>query len=324
MQPTPVSLLARLRQPEQHADAWGWFVDLYTRTCPGGRAVRGCRSLRRVCPSTVLAGACSPSGGKGGIMTEAEWLACLQPGQMLAFVRKRSGRRESVSAIWPLQPARRFFRLFACACCREEWCELADRRAKRAVEVAERFADGTAKPEELDIARAEVREGLGDRGSLDARPGLWLAGTAAAGQATIHDGAAGAARMLIDRRARQWLGLPREGEPYHDDGGRDAWKASRHKVGCLPCALVRDIFGNPFRSTVLRPDCRTPVSLSLAQTAYDERILPSGHLDLVRLAILSDALEEVGCDDTSILDHLRGPGPHVRGCWAVDLVSSKE
>jgi len=42
------------------------------------------------------------------------------------------------------------------------------------------------------------------------------------------------------------------------------------------------------------------------------------------LAILADALEEAGCADTDILDHLRGPGPHVRGCWAVDLILGKQ
>ena len=39
--------------------------------------------------------------------------------------------------------------------------------------------------------------------------------------------------------------------------------------------------------------------------------------------ILADALEDAGCDDADILDHLRGTGPHVRGCWAVDLVLGK-
>jgi hypothetical protein len=31
-----------------------------------------------------------------------------------------------------------------------------------------------------------------------------------------------------------------------------------------------------------------------------------------------------GCTDADILSHLRSPGPHVRGCWAVDLVLGKE
>jgi hypothetical protein len=43
-----------------------------------------------------------------------------------------------------------------------------------------------------------------------------------------------------------------------------------------------------------------------------------------RLPILADALQEAGCDDAVVLDHCRGPGPHVRGCWVVDLLLSGE
>jgi hypothetical protein len=39
-----------------------------------------------------------------------------------------------------------------------------------------------------------------------------------------------------------------------------------------------------------------------------------------RMPILADALQDAGCDSAEILDHCRGPGPHVRGCWCVDLV----
>jgi len=42
------------------------------------------------------------------------------------------------------------------------------------------------------------------------------------------------------------------------------------------------------------------------------------------LPILADALEEAGCDDVDVLAHLRGPGPHARGCWALDLVLGRE
>jgi hypothetical protein len=47
--------------------------------------------------------------------------------------------------------------------------------------------------------------------------------------------------------------------------------------------------------------------------------LPRG-LDVARLAVLADALEDPGCADADLLSHLRGPGMHVRGCWAVDLL----
>src|SRR5262249_21685460 len=56
----------------------------------------------------------------------------------------------------------------------------------------------------------------------------------------------------------------------------------------------------------------------LARAAYDERHLPSGELDLHRLAVLADALEDAGAPD-EIVAHLRGPGPHVRGCHVIDL-----
>jgi hypothetical protein len=43
-----------------------------------------------------------------------------------------------------------------------------------------------------------------------------------------------------------------------------------------------------------------------------------------RLPILADALEDAGCDNADILAHCRGGGEHVRGCWVVDLVLSKD
>jgi hypothetical protein len=90
--------------------------------------------------------------------------------------------------------------------------------------------------------------------------------------------------------------------------------------------LVRDIFGNPFRPVAIAPavlSWNDAVVVRLAQAAYQERHLPAGTLDNGRLAVLADALEEAGCTDAGILGHLRGPGPHVRGCWAVGLCLGK-
>lgn len=52
--------------------------------------------------------------------------------------------------------------------------------------------------------------------------------------------------------------------------------------------------------------------------------IEDGTLDPLRLAVLADALEEAGCTDEVILRHLRGPGPHVRGCHVLDLLLGKE
>lgn len=84
------------------------------------------------------------------------------------------------------------------------------------------------------------------------------------------------------------------------------------------CDLVRDIFNTPFRPVTLSPKHRTRTVVPHAGAAYDERRLPSGELDLYRLAVLADALEEGGAPD-ELVAHLRSPGPHVRGCWPVDL-----
>jgi hypothetical protein len=90
------------------------------------------------------------------------------------------------------------------------------------------------------------------------------------------------------------------------------------------CHLARDVFGNPFRAVSLDPSWTTPTVVLLAQAAYNERQMLGYDLDPARLAVLADALEEAGCSGHPVLEHLRDPGPHVRGCWAVDLVLAKE
>ena len=57
----------------------------------------------------------------------------------------------------------------------------------------------------------------------------------------------------------------------------------------------------------------------LAAASYENRSLPSGHLDPARLSVLADALEDAGYNDAELLGHLRG-GTHWRGCWALDTV----
>jgi hypothetical protein len=74
----------------------------------------------------------------------------------------------------------------------------------------------------------------------------------------------------------------------------------------------------PLTTAVLAWNDRT--GPRLAQAAYDDRHLPEGTLDPARLGILADALLDAGCDDEELLAHLRSPGPHVRGCCAVDAV----
>lgn len=81
----------------------------------------------------------------------------------------------------------------------------------------------------------------------------------------------------------------------------------------LHIAFLRDIVGNPFRTASLDPRWITPNVQAVAQGIFDE----ARFADMPQLAA---ALEQAGCTDTDILAHCRGPGPHVRGCWAVDLI----
>jgi hypothetical protein len=80
--------------------------------------------------------------------------------------------------------------------------------------------------------------------------------------------------------------------------------------------LIRDIFGNPFRPVAFDAAWRTDTAVSLARGMYGSR-------DFSAMPILADALQDAGCDGGDILNHCRGDGPHVRGCWAVDLVLGK-
>jgi hypothetical protein len=84
--------------------------------------------------------------------------------------------------------------------------------------------------------------------------------------------------------------------------------------------LLRCIFGNPFpfslwlsHAILSWNDCTV---LRIAEGVYDEEVFD-------RLPILADALLDADCDDEELIAHCRSAGPHVRGCWAVDLILGK-
>jgi hypothetical protein len=91
----------------------------------------------------------------------------------------------------------------------------------------------------------------------------------------------------------------------------------RDATGREHASLFRDIFGNPFRPVAADPSWLTSTVLQLAQGIYQDRAFD-------RLPILADALQDAGCDHDDILNHCRGDGPHVRGCWVVDLLLGRE
>jgi hypothetical protein len=146
-------------------------------------------------------------------------------------------------------------------------------------------------------------------------------------------------------------------ETCHGSGelGTLAGKQTCYTCGTAPAKRGSGLLPSPWL---------TPTVVSLAHAAYDSRDEATGHLDPVRLAVLADALEEAGCpqevegacpaclgsgsvpkpkgsayQSTALpcpacggsgvgahpaLAHLRSPGPHVRGWWAIDLITGRE
>jgi hypothetical protein len=227
-------------------------------------------------------------------MTEQEWLNCTDPMPMLDFLEDKASDRKS--------------RLYGTACCRRIWPLLAHDTHRRAVERAEQFADGLTTLQKLESAsRSAARHRDNYRTEYD--------------------------QMTVSPRNVVFSAAQQHGRCAASDAGSDAYwvvKFWGHLLGIHKeseeenkAHLIRDIFGNPFRPTPFASACLTSAVKQLAQAAYEDRILPSGELDPARLSILADALEEVGAD-TALLDHLRGPCPHTRGCWPLDLILGRE
>jgi hypothetical protein len=186
--------------------------------------------------------------------------------------------------------------LFAAACLRRIWHLHPGPCSRHAVEVLESFADGNATADELAVAREAAREeGLAVDSGGNQDPRIHAA-TAAA-----YDDPEYVADFAAEATAWAKAGRPR---------------AASYEEAKAQCALLRDIF-NPFRQITIRRSWPTADVLGLARAIYDDRAFD-------RLPILADALIDAGCDNEDILVHCRSDGPHVRGCWVVDLILGKE
>ncbi|WP_020470576.1 hypothetical protein [Zavarzinella formosa] len=104
--------------------------------------------------------------------------------------------------------------------------------------------------------------------------------------------------------------------PYYDTRDKQPVRLLSQTELNACCRLMREIFGNPFRPIVIDPSWLTFDVRMIAAGAYEDRAFN-------RLPILADALQDAGCENEDILSHLRGDGPHVRGCWVLDLILGK-
>jgi hypothetical protein len=240
-------------------------------------------------------------------VTEDQWNECTDPTPILEFLRN-SGRFSG-----------RKLRLFACACCRSLW-HLLSKEYRHAVEIAEQFADLLAGASELASCSAEAFRAAmwGSTGPIGP---LWEAGW-------FTDPYGGALAVAQDPDAPAALVHAATMENAHDIPGLCLpWAAALGLEPAVQVSFLRDVNHAPYRATFMRATWLTwngGTIKRLAEAAYQERALPWGTLDNLRIAVLADALEEAGCQDQDIFRHCREQGVHVRGCWVLDLLLGKQ
>ena len=221
-------------------------------------------------------------------MTESEWSTCTEVDAMLGAIHGRIGERK--------------LRLFGAACCRQVWRYLRDEESRRAVEMAEAFAEGGATDADLRKARRDAR-GVSERLAFEA--GLmmslrtWARRDAVAAAVLVAE-----TRISPDAIAAK----AREAITSSPDPPKDQ------------CSILRCILGPlPFRT--IAPErgwlggAEGTVEMMAGSIALDRAF----H----RMPYLGDALEEGGCTDIDILEHCRHRGEHFRGCWVLDLILGK-
>lgn len=235
-------------------------------------------------------------------MTEGEWRTSVNLAGLVVAIQYGRGL------------TMRKARLFCSAVCRRIWHLMPTDLRRETVEVAERYADGQASEKEFERIRNRSKGVMHYEAHASGPRAASLASwQAVSKQAYYSSTNAGMAALLAVQHASR------------TDEGQEAILAAERAA---QAALFRDIVGpspsrlpGPVPATVLSWNDGT--ARRLATEAYEARSLPSGHLDPLPLGVLADALEEAGAAD-EVVAHLRTPGPHVRGCWALDLVLGKE
>jgi hypothetical protein len=251
-------------------------------------------------------------------MTEAEWLACSDPTPMLNFLQGKGSERK--------------LRLFCCARCRNVWPNIKAEGSRRAVQVAEHYADNLVSKAELFEAIEEVNEVFEECMARVGREAARFADLAyLAVDPTSYEFIAD---ILLQDRANEADNNPALchmlhcifGDLFHPItvpqpttlvcqgcGGR-GWTRQPNQYlpdTCPQCGGRRHLL----RATgwVRQNDACV---LKIAQGIYEDRTF-------YLLPILADALLDAGCDDEELIAHCRSEGPHVRGCWAVDAILGK-
>jgi hypothetical protein len=226
--------------------------------------------------------------------TLREWDDCHDLVALLTFIN-RHGRT----------PCRFFsferkLRWFACSCCWRIRHLLSGASSLDAAVVAEHYAAGSVSPPELYRAyEAQGRAQFPPRESKTA--GVEEATLTALFTASPHY--SDATRAAVHSMRALAADSPNP-------------ETIRKQETAFQIEALRDLFGDLFYSGGLQPHwvlANDRAVRRVAEAIDEERAFE-------RLPVLADTLEEAGCSEPTILDHCRGGGMHVRGCWVIDLL----
>jgi len=236
-------------------------------------------------------------------MTEGEWFPAKNPSRMLDSLR--GNLSASPTRKFSLIPTRKL-RLYIHACCRLLPLSSFSGKLEEAVSVCDQFIDGRLSLASLNEFRATFHSQTpyGIRGPRDEIRDL--CGAVLAANNRLWDACKQTGNIVTTERFVGGLDLVNEIRNLPFRNARVAL-----------CTLLHDIFGNTFRPVTIDPAWLTSTVVLLAREMYESR-------DFSAMPVLADALQDADCDNADILDHCRGPGPHVRGCWVCDLVLGKE
>jgi hypothetical protein len=227
-------------------------------------------------------------------MTEAEWLAGDDQVPLLRHLGNGVSDRK--------------LRLFAVACCRR--LPPVGEELAGILATCERFADGEADEAELERACHAATEAI-----LVARDEA-VRSSGLMSMAFAFPATAVAMTTVAPDRLREFVKLvPRSARLTTVGIEGDEGSERRAQV-----AILHDLVGNPFRPITL--DSAWLRHLDGGVRSFAEAVYADRRFDA--LPVLADLLEEAGCAEQAVLDHFRSPGPHHRGCWALDLVLGKE
>jgi hypothetical protein len=246
-------------------------------------------------------------------MTDAEWAQQKAAVEAWKSLLRKAGERKML--------------LYCCACCRRIWESIPYEPAKAAVAAIERFAlDGCLR--RPIIPRDALKSCTPDSlcGGSPAQYAIFcllmywfyddidLVSVVEKVQGAAADAARLASAGITD--------VPRFGCFGHEK--REAFRKAVEAVAepesveiTQQRGIFRDIFGTRLRAVNRDLSWVQPAVVDFAKNMYED-------LSLDRMPHLAVILKGANCNNMDILRHCLTPGPHVAGCWAIDLILGRD